>query len=196
MINFAQPPSTHTNHNNRGAAANVNYNTYFDTFNDSPQKSESGFLTNKLAGESERFNSRTRKTPARQALVGITEINALHQDPYPSYLLAPFFSEQNIQSDKRWITCVTTKRISKQECESLGIDTRQLRIIRVAKSSDILWVSWEALATGNSRCVLSILESISSEESEQLRNAAILGNCHGLLLSTEKTCPRAISTSN
>lgn len=197
MIN----PSSHTNHDHPGASANFHSDAYLDTYpgsyHGSHLKNGVDFFGKTPTDDSSRFNSRTRNAKpnkvTRQTPIGITEITASLQNPYPSYLLAPFLSGKNVQSDERWITCVTTKQISREECESLGINTQQLRIIRVAKTSDILWVSWEALAAGNSRCVLSILESISSEESQQLNSAAILGKCHGLLLSTEKSCQRSAS---
>jgi len=193
-------PSSHTNRSRTNFHSGAYFDTSFDAHHDSHLKSGTDLFGKSPYDDSSRFNSRTRKQKpsrvTRQTPIGITEITASHQDPYPSYLLAPFLSEKSVRSDKRWITCVTTKQISREECESLGVDTQQLRIIRVAKASDILWVSWEALAAGNSRCVLSVLESVSSEESKQLNNAAILGKCHGLILSTEKSCQRALSVSN
>ncbi len=184
LISQASTPELNSGLNLNYPERNFDIDAYLkheaDFFEQSFLKPSAGSFFTKQTAE------QTDKLDFKQEPIGITEITALHQSAKPHYFIAPFLSNKSMQADTRWITCISTKNISKKECEELGINTRRFRVIRVANASDILWVTWEALAAGNSQCVLSLLDSVSTEESQQLQNAAALGSCHGVLLTTQK----------
>lgn len=91
-------------------------------------------------------------------------------------LMLGYLALNNFSDDPRWITVVTSQAIDQQSYKALLGDKVRLRIIR-AKQEDLLWITWQCLAQGNSFAVISTLENLSEGEHEQLQMAAGLGNC-------------------
>ena len=111
-------------------------------------------------------------------------------------LMLGYLALNKFSDDPRWITVVTSQDIDKQSYKSLfggnffgdsfsgrsflgdtfNKDMVRLRIIR-AKPEDLLWITWQCLAQGNSYAVISTLDSLDPEEYQQLQDAAKIGNC-------------------
>lgn len=96
-------------------------------------------------------------------------------------LMLGYLALNNFSDDPRWITVVTSKVIDQQSYKSIFGDKMfgdriRLRIIK-AKAEDLLWITWQCLAQGNSFAVISTVDDLNTEESQQLGNAANMGNC-------------------
>ena len=91
-------------------------------------------------------------------------------------LLAGYLALTVLSDDPRWITVVTPDAIDRQKYKALFGRNSRLRVIQ-AKVEDILWISWQCLAQGNSQAVISIIGGIKSDENQHLQTAAKLGDC-------------------
>lgn len=117
---------------------------------------------------------------------GVTELVLSHESPDLANLLLPMLAFLSNQRDaahqNRWITWVAPQGIDKALLQQYGVDTGKIRLIHISKPEDILWITWEALAAGNSHTVIASPGKLSEKELRQLEAAAHQGQTQGLLL--------------
>lgn len=87
------------------------------------------------------------------------------------------------QTNQRWATWITSKRVDKQQLISLGADLSSLRIVYVEKHEDARWIIWQALSQGTSTQVIAEQEYFSSADVLAMESAARQGDCRGVLIS-------------
>lgn len=113
---------------------------------------------------------------------GITELIIANGAPEQAALIMPMVAFLSQSCKNRWVTWVAPLHVSRDFLESYGVDTRFLRLIHCADEVRRLWITWEALAAGNSHTVISSPGKLNDKELKQLENAAYQGQCQGLLL--------------
>lgn len=129
--------------------------------------------------------NRIRQTSAPQAAVvttGITELIIANTNPEQVSLLMPMIAFLSQSCADRWVTWIAPLHVSREFLESYGVDTRFVRLIHCSDEASRLWITWEALAAGNSHTVISSPGKLSEKELKQLESAAMQGQCQGLLL--------------
>jgi cell division inhibitor SulA len=89
----------------------------------------------------------------------------------------------SLAKDQRWITVVTDKAIDRQRYKALFGQKSRLRFV-MAKTEDILWISWQCLAQGNSQAVVTLVESVAADERQHLMSAAQIGDSTLHLIQT------------
>ncbi|MDO3386392.1 SulA-like leucine-rich domain-containing protein [Gilvimarinus sp. SDUM040013] len=97
-------------------------------------------------------------------------------------MVMPMIAHLSHQSDGRWLTWITRETISHSLLERFGVDTSRLRLVHCKDDAKQLWVSWDALALGNSHTVIASPGRLGKQELAQLESAAMQGRCQGLLL--------------
>ncbi len=127
-----------------------------------------------------RINS--SNTGHQQPLSGVTELVLTSDTPEQLALLMPMIAYLSNSSQDRWITWIAPHNISRELLESYGVNTRYIRVIHCHNQLSLLWVTWEALAAGNSHTVISSPGKLTDKELNQLETAAMKGKCQGLLL--------------
>lgn len=118
----------------------------------------------------------------QQPLGGVTELVLTNDAPEQLTLLMPMIAYLSNSSQDRWITWIAPHNISRELLESHGVNTRFIRVIHCHDQLSLLWVTWEALAAGNSHTVISSPGKLTDKELNQLEVAAMQGKCQGLLL--------------
>ncbi len=126
--------------------------------------------------------SNSTSTSRQQPLGGVTELILTSDAPEQLSLLMPMIAFLSNSSQDRWITWIAPHNISRELLESYGVNTRYIRVIHCNDQSSLLWVTWEALAAGNSHTVISSPGKLTDKELNQLEMAATRGQCQGLLL--------------
>lgn len=113
---------------------------------------------------------------------GITELIIANASPEQASLLMPMIAFLSQGCADRWVTWIAPLHVSREFLESYGVDTRFVRLIHCSDEASRLWITWEALAAGNSHTVISSPGKLSDKELKQLESAAYQGQCQGLLL--------------
>ncbi len=113
---------------------------------------------------------------------GITELIIANASPDQVALIMPMIAFLTKSCANRWVTWIAPQHVSRQFLESFGVDTQYLRLIHCSDEQSRLWITWEALAAGNSHTVISSPGKLADKEFRQLENAAHQGQCQGLLL--------------
>lgn len=113
---------------------------------------------------------------------GVTELVLTSDAPEQAALLLPMIAYLSQHCGDRWITWVAPRNITRQLLDNFGVDTRYLRLIHSKDAQQALWITWEALNTGNSHTVIASPGKLSEKEFAQLEVAAQNGECQGLLL--------------
>ena len=113
---------------------------------------------------------------------GITELVIANSSPEQAALIMPMIAFLTQSCVNRWVTWIAPQHLSREFLESFGVDTRYVRLIHCSDEASRLWITWEALAAGNSHTVISSPGKLTDKELKQLENAAYEGNCQGLLL--------------
>ncbi len=126
--------------------------------------------------------SNSTSTSRQQPLGGVTELILTSDTPEQLSLLMPMIAFLSNSSQDRWITWIAPHNISRELLESYGVNTRYIRVIHCHNQLSLLWVTWEALAAGNSHTVISSPGKLTDKELNQLELAAAQGQCQGLLL--------------
>ena len=100
-------------------------------------------------------------------------------------LLLGYIALNNANNDGRWITVVANKTANLQHYRHLlDLKNTRLRIIQ-AEADDILWISWQCLAQGNSQAVITVIQAIDSEQRGHLMDAATRGESRSHLICVE-----------
>ena len=84
--------------------------------------------------------------------------------------------------NKRWLTWITDKVPSKQQLLTYGVNLKTLRLIYVNPYQDSCWLTWEALAQGNSHTVIAELGKLAGQDVHAMENAASLGDAQGIII--------------
>ncbi len=126
--------------------------------------------------------SNSTSSNRKQPLGGVTELILTSDAPEQLSLLMPMIAFLSNSSQDRWITWIAPHNISRELLESYGVNTRYIRVIHCHDQLSLLWVTWEALAAGNSHTVISSPGKLTDKELNQLEQAAAKGQCQGLLL--------------
>ena len=113
---------------------------------------------------------------------GVTELVLTSDSPEQMALLMPMITYLSNSARDRWITWIAPHNISRELLESYGVNTRYIRLIHCHDLPSLLWITWEALAAGNSHTVISSPGKLTDKELNQLEIAAMQGKCQGLLL--------------
>jgi cell division inhibitor SulA len=98
-------------------------------------------------------------------------------------LLMGYLVLNSLADDQRWITVVTDKVLDRQRYKILFGQQARMRFVQV-KAEDILWISWQCLAQGNSQAVIAVVESVDAEERQHLLSAAQIGHSTLHLIQT------------
>ena len=113
---------------------------------------------------------------------GITELIIANALPEQVALIMPMIALLTKSCANRWVTWIAPQHVSREFLESFGVDTQYLRLIHCSDEQSRLWITWEALAAGNSHTVISSPGKLTEKEIKQFEIAAYQGNCQGLLL--------------
>ena len=113
---------------------------------------------------------------------GITELIIANASPEQAALLMPMIAFLTKSCVDRWVTWIAPQHMSREFLESFGVDTRFVRLIHCSDEESRLWITWEALAAGNSHTVIASPGKLTDKEFKQLEGAAHQGQCQGLLL--------------
>lgn len=113
---------------------------------------------------------------------GITELIIANASAEHASLLMPMIAFISQSCKDRWVTWIASQHVSRDVLEAYGVDTRFVRLIHCSDEASRLWITWEALAAGNSHTVISSPGKLSEKELMQLEAAARQGQCQGLLL--------------
>ncbi len=112
---------------------------------------------------------------------GVTELVLTSNSPEQLQILLPMLAFLSNQHENRWITWIAPEYLNRQVLEAYGVNTRCIRLIHCAPEN-LLWVTWEALASGTSNMVIASPGKLSEKELHHLEAAAHKGQCQGLLL--------------
>lgn len=129
--------------------------------------------------------NRIRQAQTSQPAVsscGITELIIANASPEQAALLMPMIAFLTQSCADRWVTWIAPQHLSREFLESFGVDTRFVRLIHCSDEASRLWITWEALAAGNSHTVIASPGKLTDKELKQLESAAHQGQCQGLLL--------------
>ncbi len=113
---------------------------------------------------------------------GITELIIANGSPDQVALLMPMIAFISQSCKSRWVTWIAPLHVTREFLQSFGVNTNFLRLIHCSDEASRLWITWEALAAGNSHTVISSPGKLTDKELKQLENAAYQGRCQGLLL--------------
>ena len=113
---------------------------------------------------------------------GVTEVVLSGEDPAQLSLILPMLAHVSRHNDNRWITWISDARIDRRLLDAYGVDTGKLRLVYPARQDDVLWITWEALAAGNSHTVIASPGKISEKHFQQLDEAAGRGDARGIML--------------
>ena len=122
------------------------------------------------------------ETGSNTATGSVTELVMTRHAPDQAALLLPMIAWLSHNSAGRWISWVTSTNITRQLLEKFGVNTRNLRIIHCTDDQQALWITWEALARGNSHTVIASPGKLNDREFAELEHAANSGQCQGILI--------------
>lgn len=117
-----------------------------------------------------------------QPASGVTELVLTSDTPEQVALLLPMIAFLSNSCSDRWITWIAPHNINRELLEAYGVNTRYIRVIHCQDPQTMLWITWEALAAGNSHTVISSPGKLTDKELAQLELAAKNGASQGLLL--------------
>lgn len=111
---------------------------------------------------------------------GITEI--ILPTSRSSSLYLPSLAFLSSQTDGRWLSWLAPQSLSRTTLQNYGFDLSKTRFIYPKSQDQCFWLTWEALAEGNSHTVVASPGRLSEHQLSKLENAARVGSCNGLLL--------------
>lgn len=120
--------------------------------------------------------------PIAQPASGLTELVLTQGTSQSWQMVLPMIAHLSRQCGQRWLTWVTREPVPAQLLANFNVDTSRLRLVHCRNDEQQLWVSWDALALGNSHTVIASPGKLNKREFEQLERAAQLGQCQGLLI--------------
>lgn len=134
---------------------------------------------------SSQTNAQSTATPLEHGLTEIAVNGTITKgiDLGSELILDSLINRLGRIDDNRWITVICQHKRNQSYWQHLDMDTSSIRMIYLAKPEDFLWVTWEALAKGNSRAVIAHTNPVAPNEKQHLIDAAITGETHGFLLT-------------
>ena len=120
--------------------------------------------------------------PRESAGSGLTELVLTQGARHSWNMIMPMIAHLSRQQDGRWLTWITREPLPSELLQRFGVDTTRLRLVHCKEDDKQLWVSWDALALGNSHTVIASPGKLGKRELGQLERAAVLGGCQGVLL--------------
>lgn len=96
--------------------------------------------------------------------------------------LVSSMTRSSMEVNARWLTWITYRKPSASVIKQFNPDCKHLRVIHINKHTDNKWIIWDALNCGNSHTVISDISSINEEEMVMMEEAALMGNCTGILI--------------
>jgi len=129
-------------------------------------------------------HARSSTLQAAMPAVGgsVTELVLTRHAPEQAALLLPMIAWLSNHNGDRWITWITSSRMTRSFLAEFGINTQRLRLIHCSDDEEALWISWEALAAGNSHTVIASPGKLNDRQFSQLESAALQGQCQGILI--------------
>ena len=97
-------------------------------------------------------------------------------------IIATFSQYDVSRYNKRWLTWITDRVPCKEQLLANGVNVKALRLIYVNCNRDNRWLTWEALAQGNSHTVITELNQLTSDEIAAMEKAAIQGGTQGIIV--------------
>ncbi len=97
-------------------------------------------------------------------------------------IIAKFSQYDVSQCNKRWLTWITDTVPCKEQLLANDVNIKALRLIYVNGNRDKRWLTWEALAQGNSHTVVTELNQLTSSEKAAMEKAAIQGGTQGIII--------------
>ena len=88
------------------------------------------------------------------------------------------FSQQN----NRWLTWITHRVPSKEQLLAHRVNLQTLRLIYINHPQEGHWLTWEALAQGNSHTVITEMNKLTKPDIHAMENAAIQGDAQGIII--------------
>lgn len=128
------------------------------------------------------YSPRLMESASSPTPSGVTELVLTKHAPDQAALILPMVAYLTHNACERWVTWIAPARISKAVLEKFAINTRRLRLIHTQDEQSILWITWEALAQGNSHTVIANTGKLCERELAELERAALYGHCQGVLL--------------
>lgn len=142
-------------------------------------------MVNYNAVQSQTVNSQSRapinSASARQDYV--TELLVSKYCPDYLNLLLSMLSYQASHSGGRWITWVSSERLTKQQFTGFAIDLTRVRFVTGNSTEEVHQLAQKALAAGNSHCVVVEQDAFSDDHKQALSTVAAAGNSMAMLVS-------------
>ncbi|TQV81366.1 hypothetical protein FKG94_09760 [Exilibacterium tricleocarpae] len=113
---------------------------------------------------------------------GVTEVVLSGESPAQLQLILPMLAHMSHLDDYRWITWIGDHRLDRRQLDAYGVDSRKLRLVYPPRAEDVLWITWDALAAGNSHTVIASPGKISEAHFRRLDEAAERGDARGIML--------------
>jgi cell division inhibitor SulA len=125
-------------------------------------------------------NAPTRHCPPLTNSGGITEIVLPNARSSAIYLPSlAFLSREGVD---RWLTWLVPQGVEKSALQQYGFDLLKTRFIYPRNQEQCFAFLRRALIEGNSHTVVGNPGKLTDEQIEQLEQAALIGQCYGLLL--------------
>lgn len=97
-------------------------------------------------------------------------------------LLLPMLQYLSNQDADRWVTIISDKKVCQSWLKQQGVNTRTIRLIKAQDKKDALWMTWEAVANGNSHTVITELGVQTQPVIRELELAADEGDCRVIMV--------------
>lgn len=127
-------------------------------------------------------NTLLEKAPHHKVARRIAEVIIPHIDDNHAVIL-PIIASLSQHNSEQWTTWITDRTPSKKALESMGADLSRLRIVHTSETTDTRWITWQALAQGNSHTVIAEQAHWEESELENMEVAAHNGDTRGILIT-------------
>ncbi|MGI1678278.1 MAG: hypothetical protein K6L75_06080 [Cellvibrionaceae bacterium] len=140
-------------------------------------------------------NNHPYQSPSPALKSGVTVMNfsedSFNNSQNSRLILNSLLSFASNSDDQRWATFITTDPSEYLRLHQLKLNSKKFRIVYLKNKSDLLWVTWDALAAGNSHTVIIQgcldKDTMNGNAQENLNKAANLGNTAGIFLNSLPT---------
>ena len=100
-------------------------------------------------------------------------------------ILLPLAASMSHISNRRWTTWITHCNPNKSDLICLGANIGSLRLLKLQKQMDYLWLILEVLKIGNSHMVITDHQRLSVNDLNQVEEAAELGDSYAMIVRTQ-----------
>lgn len=187
MITIERPSSTPAHAFSAHENANHVLLNSFEQLSGTSQQNSKGLESKRYEGKGKQDPNNGVTVMNMSGLLSSKPTNSDHTSRNFEFILNSLLSFASVSEDNRWTTLITTDPSEYLRLNQLKFNRQQFRVIYLKNKEDVLWVSWDALAAGNSHTVIvqsNLPASLLSEETESnLNSAAKLGNTTGFILN-------------